>query len=121
MSRDLPDRAVRPECHVVLLAPLVVKRGIETEGAHAPARVETDRVAILVERRVARRRTAAERCGRVGPGIGSTCEVAVDHVVPGPRGRHAIGVEPREQRLQLLLMLGVNVVTADMPAKSPFA
>src|SRR3989441_9673508 len=50
---DLPDRAVRPDRHVVPLAPLVVDRGFEAEGARAPARVETDRVAILVERRVA--------------------------------------------------------------------
>src|SRR5206468_3385457 len=43
VTLDTPDRTVRSVRLRVVLTPLVGKRGVETEGPYAPARVQTDR------------------------------------------------------------------------------
>src|SRR5262249_62413093 len=51
----LADRTVGALRLRVVVTPLVRDRGVEPEGAHAPASVETDRVPLLVIGRVTRR------------------------------------------------------------------
>src|SRR5438309_3470515 len=61
VAPDLPDRSVGSERLGVVLTPLIGDRGIQAEGAHAPARVETDGVPVFMIRRVAGRGGAQGR------------------------------------------------------------
>src|SRR5262249_3836108 len=96
---------VRPgtsvECLAIDPSPLVVERGIQTEGAQTQARVYADRMAILVERGVAGCwgivGSAPRRC-RVERASSTT---AVGQVAPGSPVRLAVGVEPGIEGLEV--------------------
>src|SRR5207249_5959082 len=103
VTLDTPDRTVRSVRLRVVLTPLVGKRGVETEGPDAPARVQTDRVTFFVHRGVAAREgvgggVVAERQGAVHR---ATYRAAIHRVTPRRTGRHTVRVEPREHRLQI--------------------
>src|SRR5207245_7139330 len=78
--------------------------GIQTERPDAPARVEANRVAVFVTRRVAGRVATT-----LGPGaVHSTAISAsgadradVGRVASGREAGHAVGAEPRVERLEV--------------------
>src|SRR5262249_33597682 len=96
----------------VVGAPLIRDRRVEAEPAYAPPRIETDRVALLVHRRVAGGgapeaggggRGGAERDpGERARAVHRAADRTTIGRVAARTGRsHAIGVEPREHRLQV--------------------
>src|SRR5207245_8937753 len=80
----------------VASTPLVIDGRIESPGAHAPARIGAERVAVLMERGRAVRVGIGAECGRAGRG--PAYDVNVGRTTPSRTARRAFGVEERVER-----------------------
>src|SRR5207245_9066563 len=83
----------------VASTPLVIDGRIESPGAHAPARIGTERVAVLMERGRAVRVGRGAECGRAGRG--PAYDVNVGRTTPSIAARSSFGVEERVERLDV--------------------
>src|SRR5206468_10699773 len=83
----------------VASTPLVIDGRIESPGAHAPARIGAERVAVLMERGRAVRVGRGAECAHAGRG--PAYDVNVGRTTPGRTARRAFGVEERVERLDV--------------------